>query len=351
MAENTRVKQHSTDSVLLTSCPDARPDSCHDSSFRHRGGRGAEGPKTRKSLETSKLPPRNPTFSGRNAGQPDRPCLRRLSYSSQISSECDLSVWIRLAQRLEEDTTHSTSPGSLPEDGDAESTSPVSAHYSFSHRSGSSSSLGDSRCSRTNQGSTSLHASHSETFADALDMRTDGLQRRHSVSSTLYRSSSYAFDALTDSQEDQDVRCTRCFRTRSRDSDVAATVSCEGCSWLDAELACDPSWIEDARSRIGGAALAAVEAQQAAEALSALVGTATRGVDTKRGVQNKPVESGKQSGAISGHIGCSLQLRESSSSKRHDIGGARIARSCASTRKIKFHKFPPPPHQSSRVPA
>ncbi|CAI5469731.1 unnamed protein product [Closterium sp. Yama58-4] len=305
MAENTPIRQHSPDSSLLpTSCPDTQPDSRHDSSFRHRDGRGAEGLNTRRSFETSKLPPRNPAFPGRNAGQADRPCLRRLSSTPQVSNDVDLNGWIRLAQRFEEESAHSASPGPLPEDVDTESTYPVSVHYAASQGSGSSSSLGDSRCSRTNHGSTSLRLSHSETFADGSDGCTDGIQRRHSVSSSLYRSSSFAFDSLTDSQEDQDERCTRCFHRRAsslKDGDVATTVLCVGCSWLDAELACDPSWIDDARSRIGGAALAVVEAQQVAEALSARVGMATRGVDTRGGVervQNKPVESGRQSGAI-----------------------------------------------------
>ncbi|CAI5481215.1 unnamed protein product [Closterium sp. Yama58-4] len=53
--------------------------------------------------------------------------------------------------------------------------------------------------------------------------------------------------------------------------DANRTLMCVGCSRLDAELACDPLWIDSARARIGGAALAVVEAQQAAEELSARV--------------------------------------------------------------------------------
>ncbi|CAI5469730.1 unnamed protein product [Closterium sp. Yama58-4] len=44
---------------------------------------------------------------------------------------------------------------------------------------------------------------------------------------------------------------------------------CASCSWRVADMACDPVWVDDARLRIKEAALAVVEAQQAAEELSA----------------------------------------------------------------------------------
>ncbi|GJP75500.1 hypothetical protein CLOP_g5939 [Closterium sp. NIES-67] len=54
-----------------------------------------------------------------------------------------------------------------------------------------------------------------------------------------------------------------------------AEALCPSCSWRIAELACDPVWIDDARSRIRGAALAVVEAQQASAELSARVAEAS----------------------------------------------------------------------------
>ncbi|GJP40221.1 hypothetical protein CLOM_g24494 [Closterium sp. NIES-68] len=53
--------------------------------------------------------------------------------------------------------------------------------------------------------------------------------------------------------------------------DASRTILCDQCSRIDAELACDPLWIENARTRISGAALAVVEAEQAAGELSARV--------------------------------------------------------------------------------
>ncbi|GJP40222.1 hypothetical protein CLOM_g24495 [Closterium sp. NIES-68] len=46
---------------------------------------------------------------------------------------------------------------------------------------------------------------------------------------------------------------------------------CRECSWRAAELACSPTWVDSARSRIQEAALAVVETQQAAMELSARI--------------------------------------------------------------------------------
>ncbi|GJP40205.1 hypothetical protein CLOM_g24482 [Closterium sp. NIES-68] len=301
MADVRRV-EHSPDSVLLAQGLHPPLHGPHGSGFHQSRRDGVEIQNGRRILDTSKLPPRDPASSGRNVGRSDRRCSWRLSSTSRNASDFDLSGWMLLAQRLDDATAHSsTSPLPVSDVADPESASGVVTRQPASHCSDPFPAPGDLRRSRTEHlGSMSLRFSHSEAFAETRDMSMDDLLRRRSASNL--HCSPCAFDSLTDFEEEQRLRCTRCFHTPSPSrSDATAAALCVGCSLLDAELACDPNWIDDARARIGGAALAVVEAQQAAEELSARVGMAAGGQDVRDCVEvahNVAVRCGRQPGSI-----------------------------------------------------
>ncbi|CAI5980647.1 unnamed protein product [Closterium sp. NIES-65] len=80
----------------------------------------------------------------------------------------------------------------------------------------------------------------------------------------LYAGGSGASDA-DDYDSDSDRYYTSRFSLDSNSSD-GSRVSSSGASCWEAELACDPVWVDDARSRIRNAALAVVETQQAVAA-------------------------------------------------------------------------------------